>query len=258
MLKTVAALLLVSGVGSGALVATHPNSVSIPSQEQTESILKSKNQPSDAENSSLGSLALAQASDDKAEETNSTEAADNTSDHGTGSSEYWRIGNHRVKITDSLLTLFTALLMVFTGILCRIGWIQNQHFRQVERAFVFLKSFNMNPAGVPGVVGADGKAAEDVMTGLAISPIWANSGNTPTRRMLTRYNRYYGQQLVPDFDFRDNVEPGVPNTPRPTLIGPKAEITAAALHFSTAEIDAIANGRAHGYLWGLGRIRRRF
>lgn len=81
----------------------------------------------------------------------------------------------------------------------------------------------------------------------AFRPFWQNSGNTPTKNMMTMV----AAELLPDpidanFDFTKTV-----TSPHPALIGPRSGIRGgSARDFSVADLEDVAAGKRYLYLWG--------
>ena len=87
-----------------------------------------------------------------------------------------------------------------------------------ERAFVFCERIDSHWMG--------NKETEEI-TEWVFTPIWKNSGNTPTKAAVNNINTWVGVNagnLPDEFDFPDYGKPGR------TMIGPGAEMHGTSLH----------------------------
>ena len=99
----------------------------------------------------------------------------------------------------------------------------------VQRAFVYINALDW------GVAGAN----------VRISPIWTNSGATPTRRMRISTNwKASHTELAADFDV---------NYVRPTenlFLGPNSKAEIGTMFIPMRDIQAAIEERLHIYVWG--------
>jgi hypothetical protein len=112
-------------------------------------------------------------------------------------------GNSVLAITATAQTAF-ALILVFIGITQAAIYLRIRHDGIArDRAFVFVKSFHVFPMTTP--------SNRLATIAWRISPIWENTGNTPTRDMINYGNSFPTIGDLPkDFDFPDFVAPGAP------------------------------------------------
>lgn len=158
--------------------------------------------------------------------------ANKSNDQGT---EFWTIFGHRLKITDTLLAAFTFLLvLVGAG---QIFWVAEttSDGRKLQRAFLFeMVTFADRPNG-----------------NVEMRVTWENSGATPTKHALHRFNVCIIDEKDWPIkrDFPD--QPSIQGTEDegPFVLGPKAQ----SFQFFDIPKDAIVdmlNGRKFGYVWG--------
>ena len=179
--------------------------------------------------------------------------------------EYWPFhifGWARLKITDSLLAVFTFLLIVVGAIQGVFLYRTDQGTHKAadaakdsaeiaeraliagQRAFVSV-SYQTS-------AGRDFKTKNIVQW--IFTPIWTNAGNTPTRNMANHINvGVRDAEIDDDFDFPDQWNTDVPpekRRPVPLGIAPKAWISGQAVGISVGDIDAAINGKKFLYIWG--------
>jgi hypothetical protein len=121
MLRAFAFLILMGATNTSA----HPNAIEIALQQQTERPVKGESNSTYQQRQSANELAAAQITKSEQNHNYTSQADQGAGDKSAESSEYWWSFGHHVKITDSLLATFTALLTIFTGFLVWIGWMQN-------------------------------------------------------------------------------------------------------------------------------------
>jgi hypothetical protein len=79
-------------------------------------------------------------------------------------------------------------------------------------------------------------------------PIWANSGNTVTKNMITNINfALLDAPLPDDFAGRDS------DRSYPAMIGPKATVYGGKSFLYADDVVAVQEGRKHFFLWGWAR-----
>jgi len=159
-----------------------------------------------------------------------------------------------VKATDILLALFAGLLVL-------LGWIQARRMREAvaaangsaavaeksariaedalvagQRAFMFIRE-------IKTVLHQDPETGEFRWT---IHPIWANSGNTPTRGLsINTTYRLLDEPLPKDYDFPQAQEDLIP-----TIAGPRSMVEAVPGTLSSEDLAAVQSGRKYFYIWG--------
>jgi hypothetical protein len=99
----------------------------------------------------------------------------------------------------------------------------------IQRAFVYLGGLAW------GVAGAN----------IRISPMWANAGTTPTRRLrvATNWKASHGE-LPPDFDIN------YVRAPENLFLGPSARSEFGTVFIPMRDIQAAIEQRLHLYVWG--------
>jgi len=99
----------------------------------------------------------------------------------------------------------------------------------IQRAFVYLGGLDW------GVAGAN----------IRISPMWANAGTTPTRRLrvATNWKASHGE-LPPDFDIN------YVRAPENLFLGPSARSEFGTIFIPMRDIQAAIEQRLHLYVWG--------
>ena len=132
--------------------------------------------------------------------------------------------------------------------------IQQNVTLNTQRAFVFLKemaiTFDRPPDPPPGSMQHDLMsrlgAAHLSIRSWRISPIWENSGNTPTRRLMLNFAcREFSEPIPKDFDFPYEA------VPEPSFIGPKAITLGSGVRLGADLIDKLAeHGNHQLYVWG--------
>lgn len=159
-----------------------------------------------------------------------------------------------VKITD-------VLLAVFAGLLVLLGWEQARRMREAvgaakdsatvaeksarvaedalisgQRAFMFIRE-------IKTYLHQDPQSGKHLWT---IHPIWANSGNTPTRGLSinTTYS-LLDEPLSQGFDFPHAREDLIP-----TIAGPKSMVEALPGTLSSEDLEAVQQGTKFFYIWG--------
>lgn len=140
-------------------------------------------------------------------------------------------------------TLIAGALALFAGILAYwIGKQQVQASRDAmvssNRAFIFCERINSHWIA---------KKETDEIIEWAFTPIWRNSGNTPTRSAVTCINTWVGVdagELPADCGFPDY------GTPHGIIIGPSAVMEGSSLRISIARLQKMRAGEAHAYIWG--------
>lgn len=168
---------------------------------------------------------------------------------------------YEVKVTDVLLVLFTGLLLLLGRDLARrmrdaagaakdsatiaekSAAVAEQSARVAEdalisgqRAFMFIREIKTY-------------LHQDPDTGRfhwSIHPIWANSGNTPTRGLsINTSYRLLDEPLPKDYDFPESQEDLIP-----TIAGPRSMVEAVSGTISSEDLQAVKEGKKYFYIWG--------
>jgi hypothetical protein len=154
--------------------------------------------------------------------------------------------NERAAFSDQLLML--AALLVAVGAFLAIAFAvqvfylglglramrtlsqkADRNAMTTQRAFVYISELAGNTTG----------------TDVKISPIWANSGPTPTRRLRisTNWKASHGE-LRPDFDI-NYVRP-----PENLFLGPGSKAEFGTIFIPMRDVQAASEQRLHLYVWG--------
>lgn len=159
-----------------------------------------------------------------------------------------------VKVTDALLALFAGLLVL-------LGWVQARRMREAvavatdsasiaqksarvaedaliagQRAFMFIRE-------IKTIVHQDPETGKFQWT---IHPIWANSGNTPTRGLsINTTYRLLDEPLPKNYDFPESREDLIP-----AIAGPRSMVEAVPGTLSSEDLQAIQSGKKFFYIWG--------
>jgi hypothetical protein len=155
----------------------------------------------------------------------------------------WRI----VRLT-SLIAAVTAIYAGFAILQWNAMLASNQTNQEsllaVQRAFVFLPEFTVNPA-------------IDIATkkpGLLFMGRWENSGNTPATKVRNYINSDWRTELLPKgFNYPDNpplqVFP-IAASAAPMLIGPRASFNTSPMFIFKEQLDEVNAGKTHVHFWG--------
>jgi hypothetical protein len=162
-----------------------------------------------------------------------------------------RIGES-IKLLNDLSTIIIA---VFTVVLAVVAWLQWSEMKSggeqtilLNRAFIY----EANEIKLTLIHESDG-------TGFVVTPIWENSGNTPTVNLSVYTNfSYFLKPMSDDFKFPDFDATGK-ETINPdrilTLLAPKAKKDGFSVYISSDKIRAINEGKGYYYFYGWARYR---
>ncbi len=179
-----------------------------------------------------------------------------TRDSGT---EFWPFFGLRLKITDTLIVIFTGALAVFTYQLRRSTdklWsagetqlavaadaaaaarksaeVADQSLKELSRAFVYVKEIKI----VQSTTEADG---------LEVSVFWENNGTTQTKNLRSYISSATFTPKLPDgFEYKDV---GTDN-PGMGSMGPKGTMFTGAIQMPRAKLEALAAQRCQLLIWG--------
>ncbi len=161
---------------------------------------------------------------------------------------------YEVKITDVLIALFAGLLVV-------LGWVQARRMREAVGVAQESASVAEKSARVAEDALISGQRAfmfireiktylhQDAATGKyqwSIHPIWANSGNTPTKGLsINTTYRILDEPLPKDYDFPQSREDLIP-----TIAGPKSMVDAVPGTIDSEDLEAVQKGTKYFYIWG--------
>lgn len=158
-------------------------------------------------------------------------------------SEFWPpLFGYRLKVTDTLLVLFTCLLFVATLYLYLatrdLVKGADKTAQQQLRAYVFVKAIHSNIVANSDI---------GLVDNWRITVELGNGGNTPTKNLLLNTNwDSFSEQMAGDFDFPDRPY----GDAAPGLIGPGGSSHAPHVDIPTALIDQVALKFKHVYIWG--------
>ncbi|WP_420475456.1 hypothetical protein [Noviherbaspirillum sp. ST9] len=166
-----------------------------------------------------------------------------------------------VKVTDVLLAVFAGLLVLLGRDLARR--MRDAVSAAKDSAAVAEKSATVaeKSARVAEDALISGQRAfmfireiktylhQDPATGQfhwTIHPIWANSGNTPTRGLsINTSYRLLDAPLPAGYDFPESQEDLIP-----TIAGPRSMVEAVSGTLSSEDLAAVKEGRKFFYIWG--------
>ncbi|HYD96973.1 MAG TPA: hypothetical protein VEC01_16715 [Noviherbaspirillum sp.] len=159
-----------------------------------------------------------------------------------------------VKITDVLIALFTGLLVLLGWTLARrtgeataaardSAAVAEKSARAAEEALVAGQRAFMFIREIKTILHQDPETGKYHWT---IHPVWANSGNTPTRGLSihTSY-RLLDAPLTKDDGFHDSHGERMP-----TVAGPRSMVEASPGTISSDDLEAVQNGTKFFYIWG--------
>lgn len=161
---------------------------------------------------------------------------------------------YEVKVTDALVALFAGLLVLLGSIQARrmreaIGTakssaaVAEKSARLAEDALVSGQRAFMFIREIKTVVHQDPETGRYQWS---IHPIWANSGNTPTKGLsINTTYRLLDEPLPKDYDFPQSREDLIP-----TIAGPRSMVEAVSGAISSEDLEAVQNGKKYFYIWG--------
>ncbi len=168
---------------------------------------------------------------------------------------------YEVKVTDALLALFAGLLVLLVRDLARrmrdaadaaresaaiaekSAAVAEHSARTAEdalisgqRAFMFIRE-------IKTYLHQDAESGRFHWT---IHPIWANSGNTPTRGLsINTSYRLLDEPLPKGYEFPESQEDLIP-----TIAGPRSMVEAVSGTLTSEDLAAVKEGRKFFYIWG--------
>lgn len=157
--------------------------------------------------------------------------------------EFWPpIGGYRLKITDTLLAVFTFLLFLATGalFLATRALVKGAELSsKIElRAYVFVEGVNQIQAR-----SSDASLVDNLRIGIALK----NGGKTPTKKLRVSINwDSFDEPLEDDFNFPDRI--GI--EPMSGPIGPGAVSHTPHVDIPLPLMELVARGHKFVYIWG--------
>jgi len=133
----------------------------------------------------------------------------------------------------AFLAIAFAVQTLYLGLglrsLRRVAQRGEHNVQAAQRAFVYTSALDWTPVG----------------DSVRISPIWANSGTTPTRalRVATNWKASHGE-LPADFEIN------YVRAPESLFLGPNSSSEFGAILIPMRDIQAAIDERLHLYVWG--------
>lgn len=155
----------------------------------------------------------------------------------------WIVEKHGpvTALATLLIGIFTGTLWNATRKLHQISARQVSHFESAERAFVFLRKYTLTAQ-----LDHAGKIRE-----WQITPVFENSGNTPTRRLVSRINLAISDGEGPEeMNFRDGWKEEEPQEYVTYLIAPKTQSLSLPFQIHIVDIDAVKRGEKRMFIYG--------
>jgi len=161
---------------------------------------------------------------------------------------------YEVKITDVLLAVFAGLLVLLGRDLARrmrdaaaaakdSATVAEKSARAAEEALIAAQRAFMFIREIKTYLHQDPQTGRFHWT---IHPIWANSGNTPTRGLsINTSYRLLDAPLAKGYDFPASQEAAVS-----TIAGPRSMVEAAPGTLSAEDLAAVKEGKKFFYIWG--------
>lgn len=154
--------------------------------------------------------------------------------------------DERVALYDQLL-IYAALMVAVVAFLAiafavqtfylglglrslrRVAQQGERNVQAAQRAFVYVSALDWKPVG----------------DSVRISPVWANSGNTPTKalRVATNWKASHGE-LPADFEI------SYTRAPENLFLGPSSTTESGMLMIPMRDVQAAIEERLHIYVWG--------
>ena len=233
-------LLLTLGLIIGMAQSQQPQQTpEIPAKKESNSPLKGDEKSTTKTKNAEGSVASVP---ELHPESSTNKAQQHAHQGGDETSEFWTVNGRRLKVTDSLLVVFTFLLFVATVLL---WWSTNRLVRGAEdtaerqlRAYVTVKSIREEPQ-------------LSVKDGLVLTwqfqVIWQNTGQTPANEFMNAIAAQYFKPKIPEnFDF-----PLAPKLQH--IIGPHGEVDSSWATIDPGHLREFVLSRGCSgeiYLWG--------
>jgi len=230
-------LISLSGLALAASSKPPQQAPSIKTEQQANSALEAQHNSDQQANDTNEARIRQQISSSTAKDKSHDQPKETTNE----TSEFWAIAGRTLKITDTLVVVFTFLLFLAT---LALYWATRDLVRDAKnnaqrqlRAYVFVQN-------IESFWTAD--KATKTITKWTFFPVWKNSGQTPTRSMVSTINVWVGQNARPmpdNFDFPDY------GKPRRSMIGPGATMHGDRLELTVDQLQKIRAGTAHAYMW---------
>jgi hypothetical protein len=171
---------------------------------------------------------------------------------------------------DDPVSLYTLVLALFSGLLVTVSIVQiryliradrtaritaeaakdqtvltRQAMVDTQRAFVLVKALEVELVTFPYQSPTAGII--DRIAGWRMGVVWENSGDTPTRDLITHVSlKFFDDEIPNNYDFPDLPERNVSKA----LIGPRGTIHSASFLISVQEAQDVKNGPKGLYMWG--------
>lgn len=180
----------------------------------------------------------------------------------SGRSSIWR--------PNDPVSLYTLALAIFSGLLVFVSIVQIRYLIRADktaritaqaakdqtvltreamvgtqRAFVLVKALEVELVTFPYQSPTAGII--DRIAGWRVGVVWENSGDTPTRGLITHISlKFFNGQIPDDFDFPDLSDRNVSKA----LIGPRGTIHSASFLISVQDAQRVKDGNQQAYMWG--------
>ncbi len=122
--------------------------------------------------------------------------------------------------------------------------VAKSSLRDTERAFVYLKKFNMQ-LDRPLQPATYGGQVLGPVHSLSLAPIWANSGKTPARRLLCNFGiEFRAGDKADKYDFFDK------GPPIRAVLGPSAELFTPPQSIDSDAFGKLQRREQSMFIWG--------
>ena len=182
---------------------------------------------------------------------NSEEQSEESSPCGNEACVIWR------GATKDGITVFTGLLSIFTFALLFVSSVQIRYLIRADsvasraadtseraltfgqRAFVFPVNYEITKWQ---------ETATKKMLGIGVTLHWHNSGETPTKNLMSclNFKIFPPAQSPEDTNFEDLSDA----QPKQSMIGPKVTIASQTANVRPEDLEQIAAGTARFFAWG--------
>jgi hypothetical protein len=137
--------------------------------------------------------------------------------------------------------VFTGVLTIFSVLLYFLNKSTGEFYKATQRAYVL--SVGIQPNILTATEGDKGKK----VSGYKVATSWGNSGTTPTKTAIYQVN-------LAITDYAPSRETDFESLPQGEQIrfvfGPRAGISTSPIFMSLGDMESVASGRKHAFLWG--------
>jgi hypothetical protein len=179
-----------------------------------------------------------------------------------GGSAIWK-PNDPVSLYTLVLSMFSGLLVVVSVVQIRYliradrtaritaqaandqALLTREAMVETQRAFVLVRVLEVELVTFP--YQSPTAAIIDRIAGWRVGVVWENSGDTPTRDLVTHVSlKFFDSQIPDNYDFPDLPERNISNA----LIGPRGTIHSASFLISVQDAQRVKDGSQRAYMWG--------